>query len=267
MTASPLPLPALSVEKQPIPFPKEVFWFQRRAFLEKAGYRLRAKFNPGFVEPKPPRRHNLGDDHTAQHPLPHIMDAVRASDNQQVMLKCISKRTNPHEVLIATLFSTPEMAGQPANHCIPVLEVLQDPYDAEGDTEILVMPRLMRFDEPAFDTVGEVVDCFRQVFEGVLFMHENYVAHRDLTLLNIMQDPSKLFPRGFHPVNYALDPSNEGPAYCVTRTQCWPRYYLIDFGMSRRYDPGAFRGKGKGEERAEGEGARKTLNRKLYASV
>ena len=52
-----------------LPFEKEAFWFLRRVFLEKAGYRLRPKFNPGFVGPKPPSTHNLGDDHTAQHPV------------------------------------------------------------------------------------------------------------------------------------------------------------------------------------------------------
>ncbi|KAJ7196504.1 kinase-like domain-containing protein [Mycena pura] len=229
-------LTALVSEKtKSLPFLKEAFWFQRRVFLEKAGYRLRPKFNPGFVGPKPPSRHNLGDDHTAQHPLKHIMDADRIYDGQQVMLKWVSKKTHPHEVEIASFLSTPALAKNPKNHCIPVLDVLQDPFD--DDKQIIVMPRLIRFDEPIFDTVGEVVDCFRQIFEGVQFMHENHVAHRDLGLLNIMQDPTKLYPRGFHPVNYCLNPTNDGLAYCITRTECWPRYHIIDFGLSRRYDP------------------------------
>lgn len=56
-------------------YEKEAFWFQRRIFLAKAGYSLRPKFNPGFVGSKP-GRYDLGDDHTAQHPVRNIVCAV-----------------------------------------------------------------------------------------------------------------------------------------------------------------------------------------------
>ncbi|KAJ7449118.1 kinase-like domain-containing protein [Mycena galericulata] len=217
-----------------LPYEKEAFWFQRRVFLEKAGYRLRPKFNPGLLGPKPRGRYNL-DDHTAHHPRRHIMDAERISDGQQVMLKWVSRKAHPFEIEIGCFFSTPLASQNPKNHCIPILDVLRDPMD--DDKQIIVMPRLIRFDEPIFDTVGEVIDCWRQIFEGVQYMHENFVAHRDFSLLNILQDPTKLYPRGFHPVNYCLNPTNDGLAYSITRTECWPRYYIIDFGLSRRYDP------------------------------
>jgi hypothetical protein len=53
--------------------PYEAFWFKRRAFLEKAGYQLRPKFNPHFVAPT---RSKLGDDHTAQHPVRNIVCTI-----------------------------------------------------------------------------------------------------------------------------------------------------------------------------------------------
>lgn len=91
------------------------------------------------------------------------MDAERIDDGEPVMLKWVSRRAHPHEVEVGCLFSAPGLVGSPRNHCVPILDVLQDPQD--GDRQIIVMPRLIRFDEPVFDTVGEVVDCLRQIFE------------------------------------------------------------------------------------------------------
>ncbi|KAK7012649.1 hypothetical protein R3P38DRAFT_1569205 [Favolaschia claudopus] len=68
-------------------------------------------------------------------------------------------------------------------------------------------------------------------------MHENFVAHRDCTFSNIMQDATLLYPDGFHPIQNWMDPSYKHFARHITRTVCWPRYYIIDFGLSRRYDP------------------------------
>ena len=91
------------------------------------------------------------------------MDAERISDGLTVMLKTVSTKIHPDEVKLAQLFSSPLHAGNPRNHCIPILDVLRDPDDT--DKQILVMLRLVTFDQPIFDTVGEVIDCFRQIFE------------------------------------------------------------------------------------------------------
>jgi hypothetical protein len=75
----------MSEKGKPLPHEKEAFWFQHRAFLEDAGYRLRPKFNPGFAgaPPHPTHHHynsklnHLGD-HAAQHPvrLPHLQSTI-----------------------------------------------------------------------------------------------------------------------------------------------------------------------------------------------
>jgi hypothetical protein len=47
-----------------------------------------------------------------------------------------------------------------------------------------------------------------------------------------MFDPSGMYPNGYHPdrsLNF------KGRAKRYTRTERPPRYYLIDFGLSRRY--------------------------------
>ena len=55
------------------------------------------------------------------------------------------------------------MASDPRNHSVPIYEVLQLPDD--DDKLILVMPLLKEYQIPRFDTIGEVVEFFRQIFE------------------------------------------------------------------------------------------------------
>lgn len=55
--------------------------------------------------------------------------------------------------------------------------------------------------------------------------------------LNIMMDASPLYPQSYHPrvINKSRD--FRGSAQHKTRTQRPPKYYFIDFGISRRYNP------------------------------
>jgi hypothetical protein len=83
-------------------------------------------------------------------------------------------------------------------------------------------------------------------------MHQQNVAHRyeqslllgrfmcdlllsDCTMNNIMFDPSGMYPNGFHPVKTDLNKNFKGKATAYTRTKRPPRYFLIDFGLSRQY--------------------------------
>ena len=54
--------------------------------------------------------------------------------------------------------------------------------------------------------------------------------------LNIMMDGSTLFIDAFHPVDSMMKRDYSRLARYKTRTE-WPvKYFLIDFGLSRRYD-------------------------------
>jgi hypothetical protein len=77
-----------------------------------------------------------------------------------VTLKRIKRGDHPYEADIALYFSSRALASQPANHCVPVYEVF-----ALDDTTIMVMPLLRLYNDPSFDTIGEAVECFRQLFE------------------------------------------------------------------------------------------------------
>src|SRR5712675_1955016 len=86
-------------------------------------------------------------------------------------------------------------------------------------------------------------------------MHENHVAHRcvvtflemftffilptirDCTAANIMFDLSNMYPESFHPVAIERSKDFRRKAKWYSRTRRPTRYLLIDFGLSRRYDP------------------------------
>ncbi|GBE80560.1 hypothetical protein SCP_0302750 [Sparassis crispa] len=165
---------------------------------------------------------------------PYILDAVRQSDGAAVVLKKTKKSTHPHEAEIAQFLSSPPLTSDPRNHCVSIYETLQDP--TEEDVVLLVMPLLRLYDEPRFETVGEAVEFFWQMIEGMLFMHEQHVAHRDCMQLNTMMEPT-MYPDLFHPVKSTKKQDLSGPAKYYSRIERPPRYYYVDFGLSRKYDP------------------------------
>jgi len=86
-------------------------------------------------------------------------------------------------------------------------------------------------------------------------MHENHVAHRcvvtfptpicllhmvlisDCTSENIMLDPSNMYPESFHLADNRRSKDFRREAKWYSQTRRPTRYLLIDFGLSRRYDP------------------------------
>ena len=54
--------------------------------------------------------------------------------------------------------------------------------------------------------------------------------------LNIMMDATNLYIDPFHPVDEQMKRDFSGFARFKTRTERPPKYYLIDFGLSRRYN-------------------------------
>ncbi|KIK41256.1 hypothetical protein CY34DRAFT_13149 [Suillus luteus UH-Slu-Lm8-n1] len=156
-----------------------------------------------------------------------IIDATRMSDGLHLSLKVVNKSEFPHEVVIGQYFMMEQSAPHPQNHCVPFLDVLQVPD--ESDKEIIVMPLLLDFTRPRFDTFGEVVECLRQLFEGLLSMHSNHVAHRDCMSRNIMMDAKDLCVEPYHLVVPRMKCDYSSCARHYTRTQ-------RPFGLSRRYN-------------------------------
>lgn len=189
------------------------------------------------------------------------------------MLKKVSKTYHPEEADIHEFLTADPFDSYPENHCAPLYETLQSPNDE--DITLLVLPLYRRFDDPPFETVGEIVEFFRQIFEVnsepcrfVLFDVDDSVGSSihapmsccslvrfihssldkkltdnpfsDCGFLNIMMDGSKLYPKGFHPISQMVDFSS-GPqavwARHYSRTRIPVKYYFIDFGISCIFDP------------------------------
>lgn len=70
---------------------------------------------------------------------------------------------NDEESRIAQMLSTKELRADPRNHCVPIIEVIEDPND--DSISYVVMPLLRNADSPPFQYVKEIVDFVDQVLE------------------------------------------------------------------------------------------------------
>ncbi|KAH8989518.1 hypothetical protein EDB86DRAFT_2942809 [Lactarius hatsudake] len=212
----------------------EVWWRDHYYDFEERGYKLRPRYHPRW---EPSWINSKKDFFSVEDGQPTItravMDAVRVRDNLPVMLKRLFPEEGPYELEVNQLFSSSELAKDPSNHCAPLLDLIE--LQGPETHKIMVFPLLRPFDCPRFQTFGEFVAFFTQMCEGLQFMHQHNVAHRDCTANNVMLEPSKIYPTGFHPVKRDRNRNFKGKATAYTRTQRPPRYLFIDLGLSRRY--------------------------------
>ncbi|KAH9839162.1 uncharacterized protein C8Q71DRAFT_748236 [Rhodofomes roseus] len=215
----------------------ECIWRDRQPWLEERGYTLRPRYRPDWIPSW------KGTDiwslmcEDGQILIHHnVLDATRISDGTVVMLKSIDSSIHPHEVEIAKTLCSEPLKSDTRNHCVPTIEVLQDPK--EEAVSIIVMPFLQTYNEPRFQTIGEAVEFFRQALEGLQFMHENRIAHSDISPFNIRLGPLPLYgPTLAHPSDARKTRDYRKWATPYTRTERPTKYYYVDFGLSRRYNP------------------------------
>ncbi|KAJ3500021.1 hypothetical protein NMY22_g19401 [Coprinellus aureogranulatus] len=203
--------------------PYEEIWVTLYPFLLSRGYTLRPRYHPEWVpswmgDPDPFAAFLSEDGIPSRE---NVVDAVR-EDGFKVFLKRIELETE--ELEIGIYLSSKPRVDDRRNHCAPALDIVLIP--ACETHVIIVMPLLYEHIHLPFRRVGELLEMGLQLSECLEFLHEHGIAHRDFCLYNIMIDPTRLLPKGFHPFEQHAPPEGRRPN----------RYYVIDFGMSEKYD-------------------------------
>ncbi|KAG5728235.1 hypothetical protein E4T56_gene19050 [Termitomyces sp. T112] len=213
----------------------EVFWRKHCQFLKDHGYTLRPRYQPDWRPSWLDTSKDWLECEDGVFPRSTVLDATR-SDGTLVMIKAIHRTRSPDEIPVGKLLSSEGLVS-PRNHCIPYLEIIDPP---EGSDEaFVVLPLLVPTELAPFETIGEAVEFFRQIFEGLEFMHEHNIAHEDCKYDNIMADSHHLFDAPPHPFERYMKRDFSGPISVVrSRTRKPVKYYLIDFDLSKEYPPG-----------------------------
>jgi len=217
----------------------EAPWRDRQRFLQSRGYMLRSRYHPDWVPSwRMSNQSIIWCEDALSAPLrENLIDARRMSDDMLVYIKRV--KTGDNESRITTMLSSERLRQDPRNHSVPVLDLFQD--DEDPRISYIVMPFLRLIDSPQFDLVEELVEFVDQTLEGLVFMHDQGVAHRDCTYKNIMMDATAMYPRGFHPINESFLPDAKTMARHRPRTSVPVRYYYIDYGLSVHIPPDVHR--------------------------
>ncbi|KAL7277640.1 hypothetical protein ACG7TL_008567 [Trametes sanguinea] len=163
---------------------------------------------------------------------PYVIDARRRSDGRLVAVKPVKKRSD--ELQISLYLSSLQ---DPSNHCVRVLDTFDDPLDQSKT--LMVMEYLRPFNDPEFVMIGDVIDFVSQMLEGLAFLHNHRIAHRDIAPPNVMMDGSSLFPNGHHPVYRTCSLDLIEDLTPLLRIDHPVKYFYVDFGLSVRFKPGA----------------------------
>ncbi|KZV84002.1 hypothetical protein EXIGLDRAFT_655536 [Exidia glandulosa HHB12029] len=251
----------------------ELDWIGARYdYLKSKGYKLDERYASDWVpswasEPvseyrnmargKWERKHeDAFADHGARK---YVKDAIRMSDGLQVIVKLALAPTGSGstELEILRYLSTvadddPRNPAQRVLDAFPVPEDdpvykthhndnIEDGVEGRATWMYVILPLARDWRLPPFVLASEALVFIRQLLEGLYFLHEHNIAHRDIREDNIMMDPSPLFPPSsgtkMHPKNnlalttpwlFPEPPPTSNPR----------RYYFIDYGSSVKFPTG-----------------------------
>ncbi|TDL21328.1 hypothetical protein BD410DRAFT_771580 [Rickenella mellea] len=136
------------------------------------------------------------------------------------MLRVVADGETSSELEVLQFLSTPEMRSHPGNHTLPMLQVL---YFEKWKFKFAVFPMSGGYPcSPWFRHLDEVLDCIGQTLEGLTFLHENLIAHRDIAEENILINHMKC----------RTQPGSGSPPF---RSLFPVRYLFIDFEYAVRF--------------------------------
>ncbi|THU86957.1 hypothetical protein K435DRAFT_842728 [Dendrothele bispora CBS 962.96] len=217
--------------------PHEIWWRDNYEWIKQQGYLLRSRYSPGWI----PSWRGTGNTFNFQFadgiPAKYsINDGTRISDGRFVSFKRCPTSSHAQEISIFKYLTEGDISKAKENHCVPVYELLNPPGDPE--VVLFVMPLGRSPFDPHFRTIGEVMYFLRQMLEGLQYMHGLGIAHADCCATNMIMDAKEMYPEGYHPLRQHLARDFKGPALPrYSRTERPPSYYLIDFGVSVKFEP------------------------------
>ncbi|KAF8601643.1 hypothetical protein BDV93DRAFT_524593 [Ceratobasidium sp. AG-I] len=224
--------------------PFESFWSAHYQYLLDKGYRLRPRFRSDWVRSwKGTNRYPEDCEDTWSRTSKLTLDAVRVSDGRQVMIKKLLPSTDDSgddgdkELKIVQYLSSKDLTLDPRNHAMPYLDSFPIPDTPDGI--FLVTPLFVSWDEVPLVTVNDAIDFIQQVLEGLSFLHDHRIAHRDCTPPNIMMDWQNLIDEPFHPIRNECSLDGEYYLKIRDRSQAPVKYYFIDFGLSTWFEDDA----------------------------
>lgn len=102
-----------------------------------------------------------------------VMDATRTSDGRVVAMKLLP--TDRKELSIWSYLSSTPLKDDPRNHSVPLLGV--HPLPDTDDEVLAVMPLLVYFHRPPFETLGELLLCIHTYLEVCVVTSLNLILH------------------------------------------------------------------------------------------
>ncbi|CAA7266294.1 unnamed protein product [Cyclocybe aegerita] len=228
-------------------------WFALRPFFKSKGYTLfELNVNDSSCPPLNPGTPSsdsfglYGSESRNAHSMPDteflhcgIAAAARDEKNRDVVIKLLGKCSDSPDISaeyqILCLLNTEFMRADTRNATVPVLEFID--YE---DWEFAVMPMCCGASMYPLLTSVECLDLASQVLHALAFLHENNIAHRDISPENIMmnyhgQTPNLCAWGGENGFPMKIEPVPE------FRSTFPVKYSLIDFGYSVHFPTDATR--------------------------